>query len=117
MRRGLACLAVLAALALPAAAFAATGWLAIPGSYGPKLRATVVEPAVQAVGGGVRVVSCSFQQRHRFYVCVYGTPSAPRKGAIEVERTKRCDYLVLRVRIAGLRKPKVTRHAAFHRCF
>lgn len=104
------------ALALPTAALAAKGWIAIPPSYAPKLKTTVVQPAVKAIGGGVRIVSCSFQQRHRFYVCVYGTQSMPRKGAIEVERTKRCAYTVLDVDLVP-KKPRVTSHSSFRRCF
>lgn len=104
------------ALALPAAALGATGWIAIPAKYAPKLRATVMSPAVKAVGG-VRITACSFEQRHRFYVCVYGTQAAPKKGAIEIERTKRCDYTVFDVDLANARKPRVTHHSSFHRCY
>jgi hypothetical protein len=109
--------ALLAVLALPAAALAAKGWIAIPAAYAPKIRTTVIKPAVHAMGGGVRITSCSFQQRSRFYVCVYGTQTVPRKGAVEVERTKRCAYTVLTVDLTSAAKPKITHHASFHRCF
>ena len=107
---------LVAALALPPAALAAKGWIPIPSSYAPKLKTTVMKPAVKAIGGGVRIVSCSFQQQRRFYVCVYGTQSVPRKGAIEVERTKRCAYTVLDVDLVP-KKPRVVHHSSFHRCF
>jgi hypothetical protein len=102
-------------LALPVAALAATRWIAIPPKFAPKLRTAVMQPAVKAIGG-VRITACSFQQRHRFYVCVYGTQSAPRKGAVEVERTKRCAWTVF---LVDLTKPKpvVTHHSSFRRCF
>lgn len=116
MRKWVWTATLLVALALPPAALAATGWIPIPSSYAPKLKKIVVQPAVKKIGGGVRIVSCSFEQRHRFYVCVYGTQTAPRKGAIEVERTKRCSYTVFDVDLAG-KKPRVTAHSSFHRCF
>jgi hypothetical protein len=75
-----------------------------------------MRPAVKAIGGGVRILACSFQQQRRFYVCVYGTQSQPRKGAIEVERTKRCEFTVLDVDLTAA-KPKVTHRSSFHRCF
>jgi hypothetical protein len=47
---------------------------------------------------------------------VYGTRPAPKKGAVEVERTKRCEYVLFDVDLTG-KKPKVVRHTYFHRCY
>jgi hypothetical protein len=116
MRRGLFLGAVVLVLTLPAAALASTPWMPIPAKLAPKLRSGVMQPAVKAMGGGMRITACSFQQRHRFYACVYGTRPAPKKGAVEVERTKRCEYVLFDVDLTG-KKPKVVRHTYFHRCY
>jgi len=116
MRARVLCGVLLVVLASAAGASAATGWIPIRTAYAPKLRKAVIEPAVKAIGG-VRITSCSFQQRRRFYVCVYGTQAAPKKGAVEVEQRKRCDFTVFDVDLANPSKPKVTHHTNFHHCY
>jgi len=117
MRRGLILGVLVLLLAAPASALAATGWMPIPAKFASKLRSTIVQPRVKAIAGSARITACSFQQRHRFYVCLFGTHARPKKGAVEVERTKRCDYVLFDVDLTKPASPKITRRASFRRCF
>lgn len=116
MRRGVLCGVLLLVLAFPAVA-AANGWIPIPTSYGPTIRQTIMEPTVKASKGKVQITKCAFQQKHRFFVCVFGTKAKPVKAAVDVERTKSCDYKIFLVDLTDVKHPVVKHTTSFHHCY